>query len=376
MALLRLIFRFALRNRVRTLITTLGVGVTLLAFLMLRALVANWYSVNEEIAKSDQMEIRHKISISFVLFRRMAEKIRTVPGVEEVSALIWFSGNYKDEKNSFGQLAVEGESYFEIHPEYSAPPEQMRAYLEDMSGALVGAELARTYGWKLGDKVTLTGTLYPGLWDFTVRGIYPGTNDSIDRARFFMHYKRLNARNEHAHRLVVKADPEAAKHIDALFANTDTPTKTESQLSLQRSWASWSTGVIAAIDLAAVLILLIMILVLGNGMAMATREGTREYATMRAIGYRTRHIIGLVLAEGLLVASLGVGLGLAVAPATLDAFTSLMEKELGGTWELTLDAEVVLLAIVAAAVAAMFASALPAWRSGRLRIVDALRRIA
>ena len=81
MALLRLIFRFALRNRIRTLITTLGVGVTLLAFLMLRALVANWYSVNDEIAKSDQMEIRHKISISFVLFRRMAEKIRTVPGV-------------------------------------------------------------------------------------------------------------------------------------------------------------------------------------------------------------------------------------------------------------------------------------------------------
>jgi hypothetical protein len=143
-----------------------------------------------------------------------------------------------------------------------------------------------------------------------------------------MHYKHLNARNEHAHRLVVKADPAAAKLIDALFANSDTPTKTESQLSVQRSWASWSTGVIAAIDFAAVLILLIMILVLGNGMAMATREGTGEYATMRAIGNRTRHIIGLVLAEGFLVASLGVAIGLAVAPATLDAFASLMEKEL------------------------------------------------
>ncbi len=375
MPIIRLIFRLALRNRGRMLITTLGVGVTLLAFLMLRTLVANWYSVNDEIAKSDQLEIRHKISISFVLFRRMQDKIRSVPGVEAVSSLIWFSGYYKDEKTRFGQLAVEGE-YFTIHPEYLAPPDQMQAYMEDMSGALVGQELVKKYGWKLGDKITLTGTIYPGDWDLTVRGIYPGESGSADRARVYMHYKHLQPRNEHTHRIVVKAEPAAAKRIDALFANTDTPTKTESQLSVQRSWASWSSGVIAAIDFAAVLVLFILTLVLGNAMAMATREGTREYATMRAIGYRSRHIVGLVLAEGFLVAALGVALGLAVAPATLKAFSKLLEAELGGTWLLELDARVTALAVGAALLSAMLASVLPAWRSGRLRIVDALRKVA
>jgi putative ABC transport system permease protein len=380
MALLRLILRLALRNRFRSAITALGVAVTLLAFLILRTLVANWYTVNDEAARSDQLEIRHKISISFVLYKRMEEKILSVPGVEAVSALIWFSGYYKDEKTRFGQLAVEGESYFEIYPEYLAPPDQMQAYMDDMSGALVGRELANKYGWKLGDKVTLTGTLYPGNWDFTVRGIYPpddsSDHDSTDKARLYMHYKHLQPDSEHAHRLEVKADPAAAKRIDALFANTDTPTKTESQLAVERSWASWSSGVIAAIDFAALAILLILILVLGNGMAMATREGTREYATMRAIGYRSRHIVGLVLAEGVLVASLGILIGLGVAPSVLKAFSTVLEDRLGGTWGLKLDARVTLGAIAAALAAAMFACGLPAWRSGRLRIVDALRRVA
>jgi putative ABC transport system permease protein len=376
MALFRLIFRLALRNRGRTLITTLGVGVTLLAFLMLRTLVASWYSVNDDVAKSDQLEIRHKISIGFVLWRRMSEKIRSVPGVEEVSALIWFSGYYKDEKTRFGQLAVEGDSYFKIHPEYLAPLDQMQAYMEDKSGALVGKELADKYGWKLGDKVTLTGTIYPGNWDLTLRAIYPGVNDTTDKARLYMHYDHLQPRGDHTHRLVVKAEPAAAKRIDALFANTDTPTKTESQLAVQRSWSTWSSGVIAAIDFAALTILLILMLVLGNALAMAAREGTREYATLRAIGYRSRHIIGLVLAEGFLIAALGILLGLLVAPSALDAFSELMEKQLGGTWSLELDAKVVLGAVAAGLGAAMLASALPAWRSGRLRIVDALRRVA
>lgn len=375
MAVLRLIFRMTLRNRGRSAITALGVAVTLLAFLMLRTLVASWYTVNEEASRSDQLEMRHKISISFLLWRRMADKVRSVPGVEAVSALIWFSGNYKDEKNTFGQLAVEGDSYFQIHPEYLAPPDQMQAYQDDMSGALVGHALADKYGWKLGDKVTLTGTLYTGNWDFTVRAIYPEKKAS-DEPMFFMHYKHLQPRDEHAHRLVVKAEPAAAARIDALFANTDTPTKTESQLAVQRSWATWSSGVIAAIDFAAVTILLILILVLGNGLAMAAREGTREYATMRAIGYRSRHIVLLVLAEGFLVASVGILLGLSVAPAVLRAFSSLLEDRLGGTWGLALDTRVTLGAVGAALVAAALASGVPAWRSGHLRIVDALRRVA
>jgi len=371
----RLVLRLALRNRGRTLISVLGVGVTLLAFLVLRTLVTSWYTVNTDISKSDQLEMRHKISISFVLWRRMADKVRSIPGVQQVSAMLWFSGYYKDEKTRFGQLAVE-EPYFEIFPEYLAPPEQMAAYFEDMSGALVGEELANKYGWKLGDRITLTGTIYQGDWPLNLRAIYRGESKSTDRARLFLHYKHVAPEGEHSHRLMVKADPTAAKKIDALFANTDTPTKTESVLSVERSWASWSSAVISAINIAAALILLILILVLGNAMAMAARESLREYATLRAIGYRSRHILALVLAEGFFVAGLGIVLALAVAPATLRAFAKLMEEQLGGTWQLYLDGGTVTLAVGTALLASLIACSVPAWRSSRLRVVEALREIA
>jgi putative ABC transport system permease protein len=192
----------------------------------------------------------------------------------------------------------------------------------------------------------------------------------------FLHYKHILPRNEHAHRLMVKAEPAAARKIDALFANTDTPTKTESVLSVERSWAAWSSAVIGAINIGAGLILLVLIVVLGNAMAMAARESLREYATLRAIGYRSRHILALVLAEGVLVGAFGIALALAVAPATLRAFSKLMEDQLGGTWQLHLDVRGVGLAVGVGLGAILVACSVPAWRASRLRLVEALREVA
>lgn len=375
MALVRLVLRLALRNRVRTAITSLGVGVTLLAYLLLRMLVDNWYSTNDEIAHSDQLVVRHKISISFWLYKRMAEQIREIPGVEEVSALIWFSGYYKDEKARFGQLAVEADKYFTIYPEYAASPEEMAAFNADRSGAIVGPDLVKRYGWRVGDRISLTGTIFPGNWPLTVRGIYHGA-DGYNRDWLLMHYDRLEPRDWHAHRLVVKGPPSAANAIDALFANSPTPTKTESELAVRRSWAAWSSAVVSAINVGSIFILLVLILVLGNGIAMAARESTREYAAMRAIGYRQRHIVGLVLAQGLIVSTLGIGLGLAAIPSLLRAFSKIMERQLGGSWQLELDLGATLTAVAAALAAGMVASAWPAWQSGRLQIVTALRKLA
>jgi putative ABC transport system permease protein len=375
MVMLQLILRLALRNRVRTLITAMGVGVTLMAFLLLRTLISNWYGTSDQVSHSDQLIVRHKISIAFDLYRRMAERIRTIPGVEEASALIWFSGYYKDEKTRFGQLAVEGDSYFDIYPEYAPPPDQQEAFMSDLSGAVIGSALVEKHGWKIGDKVTLTRTIFPGSWDFTVRGIYPG-KDGYNKDWLFMHYKRLELRDEPAHRLVVKAPPSAAAQIDEMFANTDTPTKTESEMAVRRSWASWSTAVVAAINAGSVVILAILMLVLGNAMAMATRDGMREYASMRAIGFRSRLIMVIVLGEGLVVTALGTLLGLVTIPAVLTAFSKLMEERLGGSWQLSMGWGGTVGAVLAALLGGVLASALPAWRAGRVPIVQALRKLA
>jgi putative ABC transport system permease protein len=356
-------------------ITALGVAFTLLAFLLLRTLVGNWYSTSEATARSDQLIVRHKISISFVLYKRMAEQIMTIPGVTRVSALLWFSGYYKNEQARFGQLAVEVDKYFQIYPEYAASPDEMAAFLADRSGAIVGPDLAERYGWKVGDKVTLTGTIFPGTWDLTVRGIYAGA-DGYNRDWLFMHYERVQPPNGLSHRLAVKAPPGAASRIDGMFANSQTPTKTESELAVRRTWASWSSSIVAAIDMGSLFVLIILVLVLGNGMAMAARESTGEYAAMRAIGYRSKHIVALVMAEGFIVAAIGVAIGLAAIPAVLSGFSKLTEERLGGSWRLELELWSTVAGVLNALLASMLASAWPAWRSGHLPIVVALRRVA
>jgi putative ABC transport system permease protein len=366
--------RFAFRDKWRAAITAIAISVTLIAFLLMRSLVSSWYTINDEVAASDQFTIRHKISISFRLGRHMEPRIMSVPGVEAVSPLIWYSGNYKEEKTRFGQLAVDATQYFKIYPQYRPPAEQLQSFLEDRSGAVVGPALVKKYGWKIGDRVTLVGTMYKGELPLTIRGIYSEA-EGYNADWLFMHYDRLKPSNDHAHQLVVKATPEAALAIDALFATTDTPTKTESEHALRRSWASWSVAVVSAINWGSALVLGILMLVLGNGMAMAVRDSAREHAAMRAIGFHSGRIVALVMMEGAIVVFIGVVLGLAAMPAVLELFSKALEQRLGGSWQLELKLGSTLNAVSLAFLAGVLAAAWPAWRTRQVPIVDALKKL-
>jgi putative ABC transport system permease protein len=379
MALLRLALRFAFRNRLRSLITALGVASALVAFLLLRTLVANWYSVKEATAKNERFIIGNALTTTSFLYTPQAEKIRALPGVSDVSWMVWFGAYYKDARNRFEQRAVEAESYIRLYPEFAPPAEQLKEWLSDPRGAIVGQQLVDKYGWKIGDNITLTGTYYAGEWPMTLRGIYPGTAGT-DRAKLLFHWKYFNEKlpaGNHVHRILARLDhTEVAQDIDALFANSRAPTRTESEHAQEQRWAAWSAALVTGINVASGLILVILVLVLGNSMAMATREATREYAAMRAIGYKARQITGLVLVQGFFVAALGIALGLALTPTVLRASTQLLEDQIGGVWALELyPAETIITALVALAIS-MLASSVPAWSSGKLTIVDALRRVA
>jgi putative ABC transport system permease protein len=261
-----------------------------------------------------------------------------------------------------------------LYPEFRPAADQLGEWFADRAGVVVGDQLAETYGWKLGDTISLKGTIYPDK-TFTVRGIYTGS-DRIDRRRLFMHYGYLDVKDGAVHRLLVKVDgPQVGKRIDAAFANSETPTTSESELSIERQWASWSASVVSAIDAGSLLVLAILMIVLANTMAMATRESTREYGAMRAIGYRKRHIVAMVMAEGCVVGALGIAAGLSVIPKALEFFSALMENQMGGSWKLELAPQVAVVAVAVALLASMLASAWPAWSSGRAPIVDALRKV-
>ncbi len=309
MSFFLLVFKSAFRNRLRTLLTSVGVAIAVVAFLFLRTLIGAWYAGVENSA-SDRMMTRNKISIIFELPLSYVDKVRNIVGDKgQVSYENWFGAVYpKDEHGFFANLATDSD-VFKMYPEIVIQPDQWKSYLEDRQGAIVGVHLADKYGWKLGDKITLRGTIYPGDWDFHVRAIYHSTSRAVDESSMWFHWKYFNerlpeTRKDHVGLIVTKVNDGAqatavGQAIDKEFANSPAETRTESEKQFQLEFLSMASALLSAIRIVSYVVLLILMLILANTMAMATRERTTEYAVMRAIGFQSRHIVGMVLGEGL-----------------------------------------------------------------------------
>ncbi len=384
MAFILLIVKSAFRNRLRTLLTSAGVAIAIVAFLFLRTFVAAWYA-GVESAASDRMIVRNKISITFSLPLSYIDKIKNVPGVSGVSYENWFGGVYLDERNFFAKFAAD-DAVFPLYPEIQIPPDQWKDYVEDRTGAIVGEHLIEKYHWKIGDKITIQGDIYPGNWDFTIRGVYTAKTNNIDKSTMFFHWKYLNEKLEERRKdqvgiVVIKVaeagrSNEVSSGIDKMFLNSIAETRTESEKAFQLEFVSMGSAVVGAIQVVSFVVLLILVLILGNTLAMASRERTTEYAVMRAIGFKPWHVVRLVLGEGFVIAAVGVIIGVAAATPIMHFFADMLEKAMGGfITGFDLRPSTVGLAVGVALVGGMLAAALPAYRAGRLKIVDALRRI-
>ncbi len=385
MAFLLLIFKSAFRNRLRTTLTSIGVAIVIVAFLFLRTFIAAWYA-GADAAAVDRLIIRNKTSLTFPLPMSHMEKIKRIPGVADISYANWFGGVYKDPKDFFANFATEPEGFLRMYPEFILPEDQKKAYLEDRRGAIAGDLLAQKYGWKVGDKIVLKGSIYAGDFEFTIRGIYTGREKNTDRQQLQFHWKYLDetlpeTRKNNVGWFVIKVnDPsqsgQIATLIDQEFSNSIAETRSESEKSFQMSFLSMASAVIVAIQIVSGVILAILMLILGNTLAMAARERTTEYAVMRAIGFQPSHIIKMVIGEGFVVALVGVVIGVGIAPPVLKWFADFFQEKAGsflGAFELAPQA--IMLAVGIALLGGIVASIAPALRAGRINIVDALRRI-
>ncbi|HWE29819.1 MAG TPA: FtsX-like permease family protein, partial [Polyangia bacterium] len=240
--------------------------------------------------------------------------------------------------------------------------------------------------WKLGDRVTLRGSIYPGDWTYNVRAIYTSTSKAVPESQFFFHWKYANEslderRKDKVGIIVIKVDGASqataiGQAIDKTFASSQAETRTESEKQFQLEFLSMAGALLTAIEAISFIVLIILMLVLANTMAMATRERSTEYAVMRAIGFQPRHIVGMVLGEGFVIALCGALLGVILTPAVTKSLAKIIEQSMGGfLGAFDIDARAVALAIAVSLGLGMLASALPAVRAGRLKIVDALRKV-
>ena len=191
MLILKILFRNAFRNKLRSSLTILGIAVAILAFGLLRTVISAWYS-GVEASSAFRLVTRNAISIIFPLPISYKEKIRQIEGVKLVSYGNWFGGIYIDEKNFFPNFCVEPKTYLELYPEFVLTPSETKAFLADRKGFVAGRKLAAKYGWKIGDTITLKGTIFQGNWDFVLRAIYRGRDNTIDETQFYFHWDYLN----------------------------------------------------------------------------------------------------------------------------------------------------------------------------------------
>jgi putative ABC transport system permease protein len=384
MHFLKLILRNALRHRLRTALTVLGLVVAFLSFGLLQTIVDAWYH-GAEAAAPNRLITRNAVSLTIPLPLHYREKVRAVDGVKTVAAANWFAGVYQDPKNFFPQFAVEPVPYFSMYPEYRVPDEEFRAFLRDRKGAIVGRKLADTYGFKVGDAVPLKGTIFPGNWEFIVRGIYDGAEPKTDTALFFFHWDYLNETMRQRMPLragqvgifvveVSDVDRAAAvsQEIDKQFKNSIAETLTETEQAFQIGFVKQTEAIVIAIRIVSFVVIFIILAVMANTMAMTARERLGEYATLKALGFPPGYVAGLIFGESLAIAGVGCAIGVGLTFPVGDWFAS----QMGTLFPVfAVSGDTVALQLACALAVGVIAAALPARRAARVRIVEGLRAI-
>ncbi|OGT99615.1 MAG: ABC transporter ATP-binding protein [Geobacteraceae bacterium GWC2_48_7] len=384
MFMLKLIIRNAFRHKLRSLLTVTGVAIAILAFGLLRTLVGLWY-LGVESSSSTRLVTRNSISLVFSLPISYKERIRQIPGVTKVAIMNWFGGIYISEKNFFPNFAVEPRGFLDLYPEFLLSPEEQKSFMLDRQGAVVGRKLAAKHGWKLGDRVVLKGTIFPGQWEFIIRGIYSGAQRSTDETQFFFNFDYLNEvlrrtiprRADQVGIFVVGVSrpdqaAEVAQSIDSTFQNSLAETMTETEKAFQLSFVSMTEAIMIAIKIVSYMVIVIIMVVAANTMAMTARERISEYATLKSLGFQGYHIAGAVFGESLFIAVLG---GIAGIAGTFPA-AGLIERELSQffpTFHVT--TTTIMLQMGAAIMVGAIAAIFPTWRAATIRIADGLRRI-
>jgi putative ABC transport system permease protein len=348
--------------------------------------VRAWYA-GVESSVPNRLISRHAASLSIHLPLAYRDRIAALDGVTGVTYASWFGGVYRDAKGFFPQFAVEPASFLDLHAELSVTAEERQAFLTDRRGCLIGRRLAALYGWNVGDVITLKGTLYPGDWEFVVRGIYRGADTATDETWMLLRWDYMNERRQQIDPdragtvgwyVIRIADPSLAgsvgRSVDAEFTNSTAETRTETEQAFQMGFVAMSGAIISSLKILAVVLNGVTLLVLANTLVMAVRERTRELAVLRTLGFRPHHLTALVTGEALLIAVLGLTLGMAITIPATHMYSALVGAKLGNFFQhLTLYSSTLLLSASVTLCIAVCAAAFPAMTILRSKITEGLR---
>jgi putative ABC transport system permease protein len=383
---LNLALRNALRHKLRTTLTMLGLAVAIMAYGLLNTVIDAWYA-NARHTSDTRLITRSAISLMYPLPISYADSIRRVEGVRALTWMSWFGGTYLNQRKPFALFAVDARHYFALFPEFGLSAADRQRFEQDKQGAVIGPQLARRFGFRVGDVIPIQGDRYPGNWHFVVEAIYTPRDAQTDQTMMLVHWdllrdtlrQRLGTEGlDRVGLFVVGVDDPAqaarvALRIDALFHNSAAQTRTETEKSYQLSIVSMSHNILMGIQAVGIVLMLIIVAVMGNTMSMSAAERTSEYATLKALGFTPGFITRLLLTESLIIGVTGGVLGMLLTyPASAALVAAVGSLEQGFYVAPSTLLAQTLLALGVSVVAALW----PAWRMSHLNLPQAFRRAA
>jgi len=379
-----LIWKNAWRKKVRTSLTVLSVLVAFLLFALLNA-ISYAFRAGEQVADAERLVVIHKISLINPLPISYESQIEATPGVADVTHASWFGGYYQEPRNQFAQFPVPPRDYFRMYPELEMPDDRLEAWVNNRTGAVVGRELAEQYGWEVGDRIPIMSTIWPQQdgersWEFDLEGIFHSREEGASTAFMLFQYDFFEEARAFGKgtvgwyilRVAGGANPvEVSAASDEQFANSPNETKTSTEAAFAASFAKQFGNIALIVQLILGAVFFTLLLVAGNTMSQSVRERIPELAVLKTLGFSDTSVLGIVLAESILIIAMGGLLGLGLGWLAVQAAAESMGTMLPGVY---LAPGAIALAGAIIVAAGIVAGIFPAMKAMRLSIVDALAR--
>jgi putative ABC transport system permease protein len=377
----KLIRRNLFRNKLRSILTLTLMGAIFFFVATLLSILENFDAASNSGEGQNRLGVQSAISLANPLPLSHEAKITTIPGVVETAKLQWLGAYYKDPKNFFANFAIDADKMDKVWDDYAIPPDQLAAFKADRRGAIVGPELAKRWGWKIGDRIVLTGTIYPWNPELTIRGIY---KHKVDTSSLFLHFdyfheatKEFTGSMAGTFWVKVKDPKDMAKisqQIDDMFQNSEYPTETFTEKEFQQQFMAMMGNIKLLFTAVSVCAIFMVVLLAAITMSMAARERVTEIAVLKAIGFTSSTILTLMLIEFVTLGLLGGALGTFGAKLVFQT-VNMTEVTQGFLVAFGVNGKTIVTCLLAALIVGFLAGGLPALRSARLSVVDGLRKV-
>lgn len=379
MTVLGFVVRNALRNKRRLALTILSVALSLFIYTLLQTALRELTQPASSEAAATRLVVRHRVSLANVLPVKYQSRIERLPGVDLCTRFTWFGGVYQDERNFFPQFACEADKVFRVFNESVVDPLELEAFIRDRTACAVGVKTMERFGLKLGDRITLQGTIWPCDPELVIRAVY---RQGIDETNLFFHhdyFDELLGQPGMVGTFWIRASsaeiiPSLIESIDATFRNTDAETKTETERAFQLGFISMFGNIKMLIGSISTVVVFTMILVTAGTMSMAIRERAREIAILKAVGFDGLRVFGLLLAESFGLAMVGGLIGCGGAAALFNSL-DIYKLSQGFFIKFEVTPHIVAGGLLLAAVLGVTSCVMPAWTTIRATIIGGLREL-